>query len=375
MTRLPRRSFVLLACSAWLAACNLPRGAANGGAIIASAAKDETQDYAVYEVTANFVDRVAHWPSTGKSPRGGWLSGGGGRSSTTIRPGDVLNLVVWDNTETSLLAPTGARQVGLNAITVAPDGRIFVPYLDRVEVAGRTPEAARMEIQDRLTLIAPSAQVQLSAVPGRNNSVDLIGAVGRPGTYPITDGSMTVLNLLAAGGGVSETLPQPIVRLARGGSMYVTTLDRLYETPELDTVLRGGDRVIVETDDRSFIALGAAGKEQIMPFPNDQPTALDAVAAIGGVNDTRGDPKAILVLRQYARTAVADGLTGPEAERTIFVINMTSADGLFSARKFHINPDDVVYFSESPVTAFNTISQLVGSVFGLARTVDTAASG
>jgi polysaccharide export outer membrane protein len=375
MTPLPRRRLVALGSAFLLAACSLPRGAANGEGILSSAARDENADYAVYAVTANFIDRVAHWPSTGTAPRGNWLSGGGGRASTTIRPGDTLSLVVWDNTETSLLAATGARQVPLSQITVAPDGKIFVPYLDRVHVAGMSPETARMEIQEKLTLIAPSAQVQLSSVAGRNNSVDLIGGVGTAGTFPLTDGSMTVLNLIALGGGVSETLPNPIVRLSRGGAMYVTSLDRLYENPALDTVLQGGDRVIVEADDRSFIALGAAGKEQITPFPNDRPSALDAMASVGGVNDSRGDPKAILVLRQYPRTAVADGLTGPEAERTIFVIDLTSADGLFSARKFGINPDDVVYVSESPITAFKTVSQLIGSVFGLANTVDSSVSG
>lgn len=375
MTHLTRRRIVALGSAFALAACNLPRGAANGDAILSSAENDTATDYAVYAVTANFVDRVAHWPTTGRQPRGGWISGGGGRASTTIRPGDMLNLVVWDNTETSLLAPTGARSVPLSEITVASDGKIFVPYLDRVHVAGKTPEAARVEIQDRLTLIAPSAQVQLSAKPGSNNSVDLMGAVGSPGTYPLTDGSVSVLNLIALGGGVSESVAHPIVRLSRDGGMYVTSLDRLYQNPGLDTILTGGDRVIVEADDRTFIALGAAGKEQITPFPNDRPSALDAMASVGGVNDTRGDPKAILILRQYARSAVADGLTGPEAERTIFVIDLTSADGLFSARKFAINPDDVVYVSESPVTAYNTITQLIGSVFGLSRQVDGVTSG
>lgn len=365
MPSLSRRRLAALGAAFVMAGCNLPRGAANGNALLASAARDENATYAVYAVSGTFVDRVAHWPMTGKGPRGGWLSGGGGRNSTTIRPGDTLNLVVWDNTETSLLAPPGARQVPLAEITVAPDGKIFVPYLDRVMVAGKTPEAARMEIQDRLTMIAPSAQVQLSARPGRNNSVDLIGGVRSPGTYPLTDGSMTVLNLIAAGGGVSETLPNPIVRLSRGGAMYVTSLDRLYREPSLDTVLQGGDRVIVETDERSFVVLGAAGSEKITQFPNDRPTALDAVAAAGGVNDNRGDPKAILIMRQYPRSALGDGLTGPEAERVIFVVDLTTADGLFSAKRFTINPDDVVYMSESPVSGFNTISNLIASVFGI----------
>lgn len=352
----------------------MPRGAANSAKILSSAAKDETSDYAIYEVNRVFMERVDAWPMTGSGPRGSWISGGGGRQSGVIRTGDKLDLIVWDNNETSLLTAPGARQVPLTQLTVAPDGKIFVPYLDRVHVAGKSTEAARAEIQDRLTVIAPSAQVQLAMTPGRANSVDLVGGVNSPGSYPLTDGSMTVLNLVALGGGASAALTQPLVRLSRGGEIYVTTLNRLYENPELDTVVQGGDQVIVVEDTRKFLALGAAGREQIVKFPTDRPTALEAIASIGGVNDSRGDPKAILILREYSSSAISNGVRGPAAKRVIFVIDMTSADGLFSAGRFRINPDDVVYVSESPLTAYNTITGLIGSVFGLAQTVNSSGS-
>jgi polysaccharide export outer membrane protein len=369
------RRWMLAMGAGWLATgCNLPRGAANSRAVLASAVQDETSDYAIYTVTRVFLEQVNHWPMTGSGPSGSWLAGGGGRSSSIIRAGDRLDLVVWDSNETSLLTTPGARQVPLTQITVASDGKIFVPYLDRVQVSGKTTEAARMEIQERLSVIAPEAQVQLSMAPGRNNSVDLVGGVARPGSFPLTDGSMTVLSLIALGGGAAANLQHPLVRLQRGGNSYVTSLDRLYENPDLDTVVQGGDQVIVLDDTRKFIALGAAGREQIVKFPNDRPTALEAIAAIGGVNDARGDPKGVLILREYPARAIAEGVRGPTAQRAIFVIDMTSADGLFSAARFRVNPDDVIYVSESPLTAFNTISGLVGSVFGLANQASSAAN-
>ena len=373
MPGIGRRHLLAIGAGLLLSGCSLPRGAANGKAILSSAARDETSDYAVYEVSRAFMDRVSDWPMTGSGPRGAWISGGGGRSAGTIRAGDKLDLVVWDSAETSLLTAPGAKQVPLQQISVASDGKIFVPYLDRVHVAGKTTEAARTEIQEKLTAIAPSAQVQLAMSPGRGNSVDLVGGVGKPGSYPLTDGALTVLNLIALGGGVGSTMLHPLVRLTRGGKTYVTSLDRLYEDPDIDTVVQGGDQVIVLEDSRKFLALGAAGREQIVKFPTDRPTALEAMASIGGVNDTRGDPKAILILREYPARAVSDGIRGPEAARAIFVIDMTTADGLFSAARFRINPDDVIYVSESPLTAFNTISTLVGSVFGLAKQASSAA--
>ena len=51
----------------------------------------------------------------------------------------------------------------------------------------------------------------------------------------------------------------------------------------------------------------------------------------------------------------------------VFTVDLTSADGLFSARNFRIHPGDLVLVTESPVTWAQTILGLVGSVFGLAR--------
>lgn len=370
MPKLSRRRFgALTAASALvtgaLQGCSLPRGAAQGQQILASAAQDEGGTFAVYAVTRDLLPRVARWPMTGDGPRGPWISAGGGRSAALIKPGDRLELVVWDNSDSSLLTSNGTKAVPLSQIIVAPDGMIFVPYLDRVQVAGKTTEAARQMIQERLIALSPAAQVQLMMAPGPSNSVDIVGGVGRPGSYPLRDGRLTVLGLVAQAGGVLPELDQPVVRLVRGGRTHVTTVKRLYENPGLDTALQGGDQVIVDSDPRRFIALGAAGREQIIRFPTDEPTAIEAVAAVGGVNDLRGDPKAVLILREYGPRAVADGIRGPEAERVIFVIDLTTADGLFSAGRFAINPDDVVYVTESPLNAFRSITQTIGAVFGL----------
>lgn len=364
MTRFARRGVLALGAGLLASGCSLPRGAAQQQQILTSIEEDTGGDYAVYPVTRDLLPRLAHWPMTGTGPRGGWISGGAARGDRRIAPGDRLDLVIWDNAETSLLTAGGQKAVPLSGVAVAQDGRIFVPYLDRVEVGGLTPEEARLRIQEGLVAIAPSAQVQLSLSSGRGNSVDLVAGVARPGTFDLTDGGMTVLSLIAQAGGPQSGLSRPLVRLTRDGRAYVTTLSRLYAEPGLDTGLRGGDKVMLEDDPRTFVALGAAGREQLVPFPADRPDALQALAGMGGVNDQRADPKAVLVLRDYPARAVGDGRTGPEAQRVIFVIDLTTADGLFSARHFTVNPDDVFYVSESPVTSLATITQIVGQVFG-----------
>lgn len=362
-----RRGVLMLGAGLALSACSLPRGAAQQQQILSSIAQDPEGGYAVYPVTRDLLPRLAQWPVTGSGPAGGWIGAGAGRTERRIAAGDRLDLVIWDNAETSLLTAGGQRAVPLSGVSVSGDGRIFVPYLDRVEVAGLTPEAARLRIQDGLRPIAPSAQVQLSLASGRANSVDLVGGVARPGNYDLTDAGLTVLSLIAQAGGPQGSLARPLVRLTRGGRSYVTTLARLYAEPALDTDLRGGDKLMLEEDPRSFVALGAAGREQLVPFPADRPDALQALAGMGGVNDQRADPKAVLVLRDYPARALGDGRSGPEAARVIFVIDLTTADGLFSARGFTVHPDDVFYVSESPVTSLATVSQIVGQILGVAN--------
>lgn len=350
-----------------VSACSLPRGAARESEILTSAETDEISGYAIYPVTRAFLPQVEKWPVTGTGPRGGWIAHRAGPSSQMIAPGDIVELVIWDSEENSLLTAPGNKVVELKAMRVAPNGTIFMPYLDRIRISGMTPETARSKIQTEMEVIIPSAQVQLAVRGGKGNSVSLVGGVGSPGTYPLHDRSTTVLNLIADGGGASTGLENPVVRLMRGGKLYVTTLARLYESPQLDTTLVGGDKVIIEEDPRTFVAIGAAGREQLVQFNKDSVSALDAIALIGGISDTRADPKGILILREYPESATRAGVNGPREARTIFVIDMTTADGLFSAKNFQIHPDDVVYASESPLTTFRTISEVIGSLFGISR--------
>lgn len=283
-----------------------------------------------------------------------------------IAPGDRLNLSIWDSDDNSLLTTADQKNVNMNEVVVSPEGTIFVPYLDQIYVSGLNANKARETIQEKLRVIAASAQVQLTLISGRSNSVDLVGGVGKAGNFPLPDRNFTVLNLISIGGGITNGLRNPQVRLIRNSKVYRTSVSRLFANPGRDTTLRGGDKVIVEEDKRYFLSLGAAGSESLMYFEKDAISALDAMSMIGGVSDTRGDPQGILILRQYNQSAVHEDGRGPSKARTVFTVDLTSADGLFSAGQFQIYPGDVVLVTESPVTAVESIFSLIGSVVGIA---------
>lgn len=347
-----------------LAACgSLPRGAAVEREILETADEPDS-DIAVYPVTRAFLPSVKEWPRTGQ--RGyPWISHSHGSIAQVIRPGDQLDILVWDSGENSLLTGPEQRVATLPPTRVSEGGSIFVPYVGKVRVSGRTPDSARQLIQRQLEAIVPSAQVQLSMSEGRQNSIDLVGGVNSPGTITMPDNDFSVLAAISSGGGVSAAMENPQVKLVRGHEIYATSVARLYDNPRLDTRLRGGDKVIVEEDRRYFLSLGAAGREAQHPFNRDDVSALDALAIIGGVDDSRADPQGILILREYPNSAVSAGTRGPRKTRVVFTLDLTTSDGLFSARNFHIHSGDLVLATESPLTTTRTVLSAVGSVFGV----------
>lgn len=373
MTPISGKLLLLTACLPFLVACSdLPSVGPQAGAIMRDAAAKDAS-YAIYPVTRDTLPALKSWPMRSGPAVSGWLSRKKGAAGQRIAPGDTLDVTIWDNGDSSLLAQTGQKMVAMPALRVSPEGAVFLPYVDEVSISGLSPEEARARIQEQFSAIVPDAQVQLHHTAGRQSSVDLISGVSKPGNYTMPDRDYTVLSLIAEGGGIASGLTNPQVRLMRGGELYGISAARLLKSPGLDTTLRGGDKVYVETDGRYFLALGAAAKQAQIPFPSDELTALDAAALIGGVNGARGNPKGVLVLRDYDDRALrADG-SGPAKERMIFAIDLTTADGLFSAGEFQIADRDLVLVTESSISKAETVLGLIGQMLGVGgRVANTA---
>ncbi len=352
-----------------LSACSLPRGAAMQSEITKEA-KSASPSFAVEEVTRANVSRLMSWPATGWHGHYHWPQANSGPGSNVIQAGDMINLTIWDSQANSLLTNDAEKNVGMSSIQVSSSGTIFVPYVDEVVVRGLTPIQARERIQFELEPIAPSAQVQLALVPGQGNSVDLVSGVANPGSYPMPSRNYSILSLIAKGGGINTDMRYPIVRLIRRGNTYEIPADDLFSKASKNITLRGGDKVVVEPEEKHFIALGATGAERIVHFNAKTINALEALSMVGGINDSRADPKGVLVLREYPADAVGNGENAPAKQQVVFTLDLTSADGLFAARKFHIMPNDTVLATESPVRAVRTILGLFSSVSGFAVDVN-----
>lgn len=363
MSALTKHILWIVLCFTVAACGTLPRGAAIQSEIIKGSDQAEA-DFAVYPISKSFLPSLAEWPTVGERSYG-WLPHSHGSNAQIIRPGDTLNMVIWDSSENSLLMGPGTRSTNLTEVRVSESGTIFVPYVGKVRVADRTPDSARTILQRQLEAIAPGAQVQLSVKEGRINSVDMISGVRTPGNIKLPDQNFSVLAAISAAGGVNEGLQNPQVKLVRDHKTYRTSLKTLFDSPKLDTRLKGGDQVIVEADPRYFLTLGATGQESQFSFNREKVSALDALSIMGGVSDSRANLKGVLILREYPASALASGQRGPRQERVVFTIDLTTSDGLFSARNFYIQSGDLVLATESSISSLRVVFGIVGSAFGL----------
>lgn len=157
-----------------------------------------------------------------------------------IGPEDVLDIVVWRNTELS-------RQV-----TVRPDGRISLPLIGELGAAGLTPEELREEIVKRLKEYQQSAVVASVIVQDVNSyKVFVLGQVQVPGGYTLRSRT-TVLQALSLAGGFSQFASKNKIVLIRkrpdglDDKIQVKFNDLVYdEESRANEYLRPGDTIFV----------------------------------------------------------------------------------------------------------------------------------
>ncbi len=367
------RNAALLAAVALVAACGLPRSGPTKNEIYAGSVLREGDAFIV-SVNDRVTRATAVTPALGFSQA--FLSAGA-LGSDTINPGDTLGLTIWENVDDGLLASTTSNSTLLEEVQVDGAGFIFVPYAGRIRAAGNTPEAIRRVITNKLKDQTPDPQVQVRRVAGDGATVSVVGSVGGQGVFAIERPTRTLTAMLARAGGV--TVPTEVAQVAvlRGGRREVVWLQDLYENPHLDIALRGGDRIVVEQDRRSFTALGATGTQSRVNFDTQTLSAVEAIARVGGLTASSADPTGVFIFRnepaEIANQVLGrTDLIGPQ--RMVYVLDLTEPNGMFMARDFNVRDGDTLYVTEAPFSQWSkTIAAVTGSL-GAIETLDTAAT-
>jgi polysaccharide export outer membrane protein len=108
-----------------------------------------------------------------------------------IGPEDLLQISVWKNEALSQKQP------------VRPDGKITLPLLNDIAVAGLTPMELRELLVQKLAEYMPSPEVSVIVLEPKSFKVSVMGEVPKPGRYELRSRT-TVLDVIALAGGLGQ---------------------------------------------------------------------------------------------------------------------------------------------------------------------------
>jgi polysaccharide biosynthesis/export protein len=116
---------------------------------------------------------------------------------------DILSIYVWKEPDFSV-----------KELIVRSDGKISLPLVNDIEAGGLTPKQLKQRITDRLSEFIQLPNVTVTVLKSMSHSVSVAGQVGKPGSYSF-GGPITVLELLARAGGVTEYAKAKDIKIVR----------------------------------------------------------------------------------------------------------------------------------------------------------------
>lgn len=202
-----------------------------------------------------------------------------------LNPGDQL-----------LIGLTGSVQASGLRLTIDRDGRIFVPRVGAIMVAGTRYGDVHDLIAREVGRQYRNFDLQVAVSRLRGLTVYVTGFAERPGSYTV--GSLsTLVNAVLAAGGPAAGGSFRSIQLRRGGEL-VSDFD-LYDLllkgdKRGDAVLQNGDVIYIAPAGDQVAVVGAVNHEAIFEVGPGE-TIEDAILYAGGVN-TIADNSRLLVL-------------------------------------------------------------------------------
>ena len=277
-----------------------------------------------------------------------------------VGPGDVLTITVWEHPE--LTIPAGSERTAEDAGNwVHDDGTIYYPYVGTLKVAGLRVTEIRDLIIKKLSRYIENPQVDVTVAAFRSQLVYVTGNVNNPGTYPVTNVPMRLVDAVSRAGGLDERADWRNVTLTRGGRDYRLSLRAVYERgdPHFNVLLRGGDVVHVgRDDDNKVFVLGEVMEPAAMPMGRNGLTLAEALAKAGGIDELQANASGVFVMRR--------AVGGETGQIDLYQLDAQQATALVLADDFELQSRDIVYVTAAPVARWNrVIQQLLPTLQGI----------
>jgi len=231
-----------------------------------------------------------------------------------VGPGDELRLIVW-----------GAAEFQYD-LTVDREGRIYVPKVGQLTVAGKKLEELRKEIKQwlsksyaGLTSDPPTVFMDLTVTRLRPVYVYVLGEVANPGGYTVSSYS-TVFNVLYSVGGPLTSGTLRNIKVIRDGKVVATVdmYESLLKGYESNTVrLENNDRIFIPQRGKTASISGEVKRPAIYEMTGDEGFD-DLLNFAGGLT-----AKAYTKRFQIARIVPYEQRKDPSLAREVLDLNLS----------------------------------------------------
>ncbi len=365
----PRALAPLLVLLALGGCSSAPTVGPSAGDVVSQASTATAPRYAVVDVNAAVVETLRNRSNDS-------FAAHFGDHRLSVEPrigvGDTITATIWEASAGGLFsAPlvsdkftTGSNSATIPDQVVGRDGAITIPFAGRVRVIGLTTQAVQAIVEKALQGKAIQPQVLINVSHSVSNSVTVTGEVAQGARVPLSVKGDRLLDVIAAAGGVKAPVNETYVQLSRGRVSVRVALTRVITDPREDIYMRPDDVVALIQDPQTFIAIGATGIDQEIPFNAEGVSLAEALGKAGGLLDSRADPQGVFVFRyepaDVARALGADpALVNPgRLTPIVYHLNMRDSGSLFYAQRFRMANRDLVYVSNAPLVEVEKVLQI-----------------
>jgi len=116
--------------------------------------------------------------------------------------------------------------------------------------------------------------------------------------------------------------------------------------------------------------MGAVGQPGLHDLPSNNPSLLEVLGVVGGLNEAKSDASGVFVFRLNDDVSTVGGAASmPPPSAEVFRLNLKDPAAMFLARKFLVQPEDAVYVTNATVYEWQKIISPIVQVLVLGRTV------
>lgn len=354
------------------AGCTLPQAGPSAREIRNAAVASATGDtnFALVNLNSETVSTMERWP---KATFHATFGNPTPRQLQRIGIGDVLQIAIWESASGGLFSPTtfdrttvGSRAALLPEQVVGAGGDIMVPYAGRLKVDNLLPRQVEAKIVTALAGKAVDPQVLVTVTKNISNTVSVLGEVTSGARVPLSPHGDRILDVIASAGGVRAPSQDVFITLTRGTRSARVPMYALLEDPEENIYAFPGDTITVTKDPQVFTAIGATGRNDVIPFDSPSITLDQAIGRAGGLNDQRADASGVFVVRyerpeDYDLLRLARPNMAGDRIPTIYSLNLQDPGSLFVAHRFQMRNKDILFVSNAAATDVQKIGTIIST--------------